>query len=220
MRNQKRIRSEQPENEEERQLIQSLPCDTESALLHLRSLFPLEAFKGRLPPILLYSQLSAILSNQSIIDTQLSKLAKENRILTFSTFTSSNYHIVFLEDFIGIEREGVFDRFVKTVVSESEEDKEGEEDVMGVKRSLENSKYFSKDGLRRKWKFEEDEIRQLVNAGYLGIQEGGMYCISLPGAGKFTKMFEKGRKTVLGAIRRAKFGEILQTVSTRILYRQ
>jgi len=63
----------------------------------------------------------------------------------------------------------------------------------------------------RTWKFEENEIRQLVNGGYLGIQDGGVYCMSLPGAGEFVKCLEKGRKAVLGAIKRAKFGEILQT---------
>lgn len=209
----KRFRAEQPANDEEREMMRSLPCDTESALLLLRAQFPSQVFQGRLPPIIMYSQLGAILDNQFLIDTQLTKLAKDNKILTFSSFTSSNYLIVFLDDFANLEREGIFKRFVTQAVAASMDNSRGEGDELRITRSVENSKYFSKESLRKRWKFEEDEIRKLVNGGYLGIKDSGLYCISLPGAGEFVKCYEKGKKSVLGAIRRAKFGEILQTVS-------
>jgi hypothetical protein len=218
----KRVRLEQPETEEERLMLKSLPCDTEAALIHLRSLYSKVLFGARLPPIALYSQLTSIISNQFLIDTQLSKLAKANKIITFSTFTSSNYLIVFLDDFLSIRREGIFDRFVKEVLVSPDDDEETSSDkdvllnkAVVLKRSVENSRYFTKESLRKRWKFEEDEIRQLVNAGYLGIQDGGVYCLSLAGAGEFTKAYEKGNKAVINAIKRSKFGEVLQRVSVR-----
>jgi len=219
---------EQPESEEERAILRALPCDTEAALLHLKGLFPKNVFGNRLPPIAMYSQLKAIVPNQLTVDTQLRKLAKENKIITFSTFTSSNYLVVFLEDFLNLPREGIFHRFVhKTLTSLDEADEDISDSRVKcnsnepsssissynvAKRSVENSRYFSKENLLKRWKYEENEIRQLVNAGYLGIHDAGLYCLSLPGAGEFIKTYQKGKKAVIAAIRKAKFGEVLQIV--------
>ncbi|ODM96998.1 Serine/threonine-protein kinase 19 [Orchesella cincta] len=208
---------------EELETLKNIPCDTEAALLNLRASFPVGIFEGRLPPVFLYSQLSSLVHSRAVIDHQLKKLAHENKILTFSLFSSSNYLIVFYSDFVGLKREGFFQRFVTEVLGEGDKavslaETSGETKKFGaqdstptsVRRSIENSKIISKEALLKKWKFEEDEIRQLVNAGYLGVQEGGNYCVSLPAAGEFIRMYEKGKKAVGNAIKRAKFGEILQ----------
>lgn len=203
----KKVSSEHILKPEELQEFKNLPGDTEAALLNLREAFPVEIFKGRLPPVMLYSQLPSLVHSRAVIDHELKKLAGENKILTFSLFSGSNYLIVFYSDFVKLKRKPLFQKFVGEVLGE---DVGGA--ASGLKRSPENSKLISKEALLRKWKFEEDEIRQLVNSCYLGIHEGGYYCASLPAAGEFIKMYEKGKKAVIHSIKRAKFGEILQKV--------
>ncbi|CAL8138240.1 unnamed protein product [Orchesella dallaii] len=206
---------------EELETLKNIPCDTEAGLLSLRSSFPVGIFEGRLPPVFLYSQLASLVHSRAVIDHQLKKLANENKILTFSLFSSSNYLIVFYNDFVALKRKGFFQRFVTDVLGEDEKTSplsdtrtktSGPPDSTPtpVRRSIENSKLISKEALLKKWKFKEDEVRQLVNSGYLGVQEGGDYCVSLPAAGEFIKMYEKGKKAVMNAIKKAKFGEILQ----------
>lgn len=171
----------------------------------------------------MYSQLTSLVHSRAVIDHQLKKLSTDNKILTFSKFTSSNYLIVFYSDFVAIKRDGLFQRFASEVLGEAEKSSgDGSSSilprfshassVLPVRRSTENSKLISKESLLKKWKFEEDEVRQLVNAGYLGVQDGAYYCISLPSAGEFIKAYEKGKKAVVSAIKKAKFGEILQKV--------
>lgn len=231
----KKISSEHLLKPEELEAFKNLPSDTEAALLNLRSSFPVGIFEGRLPPVFLYSQLSSLVHSRAVIDHQLKKLANENKILTFSLFSSSNYLIVFYSDFVALKREGLFQRFVNEVLGEGDKSEIEDEkstavraygsrggdanaanaSSFSVRRSAENSKLIPKEALLKRWKFEVDEVRQLVNAGYLGVHEGGYYCVSLPAAGEFIKAYEKGKKAVSNAIKRAKFGEILQRVSYR-----
>ena len=185
--------------------------DTKAALLLIKDSFPTELFRGRLPPIVLYCQLESILHNRHLIDTELSQLVKTNEVITFSTFTTLNYLIVFTQDFVNLPRDGIFKRFVDEVlVPRCEQDSDSNKDHTRV--TAENSKYFSRESLLKQWKFKEDEVRLLVNNGYLAVKESGYYCASLPSAGEFMKVFNKGRKTVLNAVKKAKFGEILQAV--------
>ncbi len=48
-----------------------LPSDTKAALLYLRSIFPVEKFEGRLPPIVHQHQLYSIVKNRTTVDKEL-----------------------------------------------------------------------------------------------------------------------------------------------------
>ena len=190
--------------------VSEIPSDTKAAILHIRQMFPMEYFHKRIPPVILQSQLSSIIDSTSVIDSQLRKLVQDGEVLIFSNDLSggtSNF-IVLYEDLLEVPREGIFHRFMHRVLAKDNLSKKSEdEQPCNFFRSI------SKDELMKKWKFRENEVRQLVNSGYLGIDKPGSYCLSLPGAGQFVKAYVQGDKNIRSAIKRAKYGEVLQNVS-------
>lgn len=246
----------------------TVPNDCEAALTYLAKLFPQMYFNGRLPTIILSTQLHSILERSSIstIEFQLKTLIYMNKIIIFPTFSSqattigktvsrssnrnstntkpstsslssnscNSYLIVFFDEFVNLKKhhdDKLFHEFVTQILPYERNEKESSKIVPAEEVSSCNNtsssdlstheiirdvslvRLISKVNLLKRLKLEsENDVRRLVNGGYLGIQEHGLYCLSLPGAGEFIKVWEKGRKVVLGNIRRAKFGEILQQV--------
>ena len=218
-----------------------IPNDCEAALLYLHKWFPKLLFGGRLPAILLSTQLNSVLQESSIsaIDSQLKSLVYANKIIAFPTFSGSipcsskfaqrslsaatNQLIVFYEDFVGLQKhqkDPLFQNFITHVLPyQSTQDLNFVENSLPkpsmseIIKQVDLLRLISKTKLTKLLNIkDENDLRRLVNAGYLGIHDHGSYCLSLPGAGEFTTTLEKGRKVILASIRKAKFGEILQQV--------
>ncbi|XP_014785012.2 uncharacterized protein LOC106879820 [Octopus bimaculoides] len=60
--------SEEAENKND---LADIPSDTKASLLYLKSLFPLEKFESRLPPVILKHQVYSIVKNRTLVDKQL-----------------------------------------------------------------------------------------------------------------------------------------------------
>jgi Serine-threonine protein kinase 19 len=61
-----------------------LPCDTELALRAARDSFPQDAFRWTLPPVLLRSQVYAVIHDKSLADRELRELTQKNVIKQFA----------------------------------------------------------------------------------------------------------------------------------------
>ncbi|XP_053457348.1 serine/threonine-protein kinase 19 isoform X2 [Nycticebus coucang] len=68
---------------------------------------------------------------------------------------------------------------------------------------------FQEDQMTQTFGFRDPEITHLVNAGVFNVRDAGSWWLAVPGAGKFIKYFVKGRQTVLGMVRKAKYKELL-----------
>ncbi|XP_074167483.1 inactive serine/threonine-protein kinase 19 isoform X4 [Sminthopsis crassicaudata] len=67
---------------------------------------------------------------------------------------------------------------------------------------------FQQDQMIQTFGFRDCEITQLVNAGVLTVRDAGSWWLSVPGAGRFVKYFVKGRRAVLGMVRKSKYREL------------
>ncbi|XP_072125292.1 inactive serine/threonine-protein kinase 19-like isoform X2 [Mobula birostris] len=181
---------------------EDVPNDTKSALTFLASLFPRELFDDSLPPIVLKHQLYSIVKNKTTVDRQLNEMKDLGvvRIFQFG-FDTDVFGVVFSEDYkrkvlaatAMRDAAATVQRFLETVLSSCVD--------MG----------FTKDQMLKEFSFQDQEITQLVNAGVLTVRDVGSWWLAIPGAGRFVKYFVKGRKTVLGMIRKSKYNEVLQS---------
>jgi serine/threonine-protein kinase 19 len=179
----------------------ALGNDTNSTLLYLKRLFPVEAFERRLPPVILQHQLYAILHNRTIVDKQVDELRQAGVIRVFRLGVEENTTcIVFTDDYKahalrfadeqGLERH-LLVRFLSTAVTQCH-------DVN-----------FSKQKLAT-FLFSDSDITQLVKAGVLTVRDVGSWWLAIPSAGLFTKSLAYGRRALQALIRRCKYHEILR----------
>ncbi|XP_067881946.1 inactive serine/threonine-protein kinase 19-like isoform X2 [Heterodontus francisci] len=179
-----------------------VPNDTKSALLLLASLFPRKLFDDSLPPIVLKHQLYSMVKDKTTVDRQLNELKDlgEVRIFQFG-FDTDVFGIVFSEDYKSkvlaatatSETAATVQRFLEIVLSSCTD--------IG----------FNKDKMLKEFSFRDQEITQLMNAGLLTVRDVGSWWLAIPGAGRFVKYFVKGRRAVLGMIRKSKYNEVLQS---------
>ncbi|XP_030839811.1 serine/threonine-protein kinase 19 [Strongylocentrotus purpuratus] len=181
--------------------LSDLPSDTKAALTYLRSLFDVHRFEGRIPPILLKHQLYSVIQNKTQVDREVDQLRDKKEIKIFRYGKDGDeFCIVFTADYISHVRKiatqqgvsALIDRFIPEILEKM------------------NNITFSRQTLCDVHGFKDKEITMLVIAGMLTVRDVGSWWLSIPGAGIFMKNFSKGRQSVLRAIKKAKYREILQ----------
>ncbi|XP_069762089.1 inactive serine/threonine-protein kinase 19-like [Narcine bancroftii] len=181
---------------------EGVPNDTKSALIFLASLFPRKLFDDSLPPIVLKHQLYSIVKDKTMVDRQLNEMKDLGAVRIFQFgFDMDVFGVVFSEDYRSKvlaatamrESAATVQRFLETVLNSCTD--------VG----------FTEDQMLKQFSFRDQEITQLVNAGVLTVRDIGSWWLAIPGAGRFVKYFVKGRKTLLGMIRKTKYNEVLQS---------
>ncbi|XP_036409231.1 serine/threonine-protein kinase 19-like [Megalops cyprinoides] len=178
------------------------PLDVKATLQYLTTLFPRKLFNDSLPPIVLKHQLYSIHDDKTQVDRQLNDLRERRELLMFQLgFDSEVFGLIFTSDYkakvlageVGRETLGTVEKFIRTVLSTC------------------SDLSFNKDKMLKEFLFTDTEITQLVKSGVLTVRDAGSWWLSIPNSGKFTKYFIRGRKAVLGMIKKSKYGEVLKS---------
>ncbi|XP_051852217.1 serine/threonine-protein kinase 19 isoform X3 [Antechinus flavipes] len=169
------------------------------ALRELGELFPRRLFQDALPPIALKSQVYSLVPDRTVADRQLRELREQGEIRVIQLgFDCDAQGIVFTEDFKakalescrGCPFEGTVQKFLALVLPAC------------------GDLSFQQNQMIQTFGFRDCEITQLVNAGILTVRDAGSWWLSVPGAGRFVKYFVKGRRAVLGMVRKSKYREL------------
>lgn len=177
-------------------------ADIRSSLQYLMTLFSRKLFNDSLPPVVLKHQLYSLHSDKTSVDKQLNELRANGELLMFQLgFDSEAFALVFAEDYKDKVRQG----------------EAGRETLETVEKFLAklipgcSDLSFNKEKMMKEFLFTDSEITQLVKSGVLTVRDAGSWWLSIPNSGKFIKYFIKGRKAVLGMVKKSKYGEILKT---------
>ncbi|XP_077086720.1 winged helix repair factor 1 isoform X2 [Siphateles boraxobius] len=177
-------------------------ADIRSSLQNLMTLFSRKLFNDSLPPVVLKHQLYSLHSDKTSVDKQLNELRASGELLMFQLgFDSEAFALVFAEDYRA-----------KVLQGEA-----GRETLETVEKFLDklipgcSDLSFNKEKMLKEFLFTDSEITQLVKSGVLTVRDAGSWWLSIPNSGKFIKYFIKGRKAVLGMVKKSKYGEILKT---------
>ncbi|GAB6029281.1 Serine/threonine-protein kinase 19 [Chamberlinius hualienensis] len=197
----KRLRISKNDNSDV--LLRPLPPqnldDVHSALILLRSQFPVDKLEQRLPPIILKHQLYSLLKNRTTVDRQLNEMKQTGVIRCFHLGVETDaVAIVLREDFqqhIKNTADGneIADRFLNYIFSTNY-----------------NELSITRDALIRKRICKEEEITELMRIGMLTVRDVGSWWLAIPAAGQFMKYYLKGRKAILTTIKKSKYSEILE----------
>ncbi|XP_067285362.1 serine/threonine-protein kinase 19 isoform X2 [Pseudorasbora parva] len=177
-------------------------ADIRSSLQKLMTLFSRKLFNDSLPPVVLKHQLYSLHRDKTSVDKQLNELRASGELLMFQLgFDSEAFALVFAEDYRAKVRQG----------------EAGRETLETVEKFLSkltpgcSDLSFNKEKMLKEFLFTDSEITQLVKSGVLTVRDAGSWWLSIPNSGKFIKYFIKGRKAVLGMVKKSKYGEILKT---------
>uniref|UniRef100_A0A2K6F9V4 Serine/threonine kinase 19 n=1 Tax=Propithecus coquereli TaxID=379532 RepID=A0A2K6F9V4_PROCO len=193
----------------ERGPVESEPLGGESgsaraAVSELVQLFPRRLFEDALPPIVLRSQVYSLVPDRTVADRQLKELQEQGEIRIIQLgFDLDAHGIIFTEDYR--TRVGV------TVLKACD----GRPYAGAVQKFLTlvlpacGDLSFQQDQMTQTFGFRDSEITHLVNAGVFNVRDAGSWWLAVPGAGRFIKYFVKGRRAVLGMVRKAKYRELL-----------
>ncbi|XP_012660189.1 serine/threonine-protein kinase 19 isoform X2 [Otolemur garnettii] len=189
----------------EQGLVESDPLRSESvsvraAVSELVQLFPRSLFEDALPPIVLRSQVYSLVPDRTVADRQLKELQEQGEIRIIQLgFDLDAHGIIFTEDYRtrvlkacdGRPYAGAVQKFLALVLPAC------------------GDLSFQEDQMTQTFGFRDPEITHLVNAGVFNVRDAGSWWLAVPGAGRFIKYFVKGRQTVLGMVRKAKYRELL-----------
>ncbi|XP_051573436.1 serine/threonine-protein kinase 19-like isoform X1 [Myxocyprinus asiaticus] len=176
--------------------------DIRSSLQCLMMLFSRKLFNDTLPPVVLKHQLYSLHNDKTLVDKQVNEMRENGELLMFQMgFDSEAFALVFSEDYrskvlqgqAGRETLGTVEKFLDKLIPACSE------------------LSFNKEKMLKEFLFTDSEITQLVKSGVLTVRDAGSWWLSIPNSGKFIKYFIKGRKTVLGMVKKSKYGEILKT---------
>ncbi|KAK7174123.1 hypothetical protein R3I93_001337 [Phoxinus phoxinus] len=177
-------------------------ADIRSSLQKLMTLFSRKLFNDSLPPVVLKHQLYSLHSDKTSVDKQLNELRASGELLMFQLgFDSEAFALVFAEDYRA-----------KVLQGEA-----GRETLETVEKFLDklipgcSDLSFNKEKMLKEFLFTDSEITRLVKSGVLTVRDAGSWWLSIPNSGKFIKYFIKGRKAVLGMVKKSRYGEILKT---------
>ncbi|XP_056106525.1 serine/threonine-protein kinase 19-like isoform X4 [Rhinichthys klamathensis goyatoka] len=177
-------------------------ADIRSSLQNLMTLFSRKLFNDSLPPVVLKHQLYSLHSDRTSVDKQLNELRVSGELLMFQLgFDSEAFALVFAEDYRA-----------KVLQGEA-----GRETLETVEKFLDklipgcSDLSFNKEKMLKEFLFTDSEITQLVKSGVLTVRDAGSWWLSIPNSGKFIKYFIRGRKAVLGMVKKSRYGEILKT---------
>uniref|UniRef100_A0A8C4Q2U6 Serine/threonine kinase 19 n=1 Tax=Eptatretus burgeri TaxID=7764 RepID=A0A8C4Q2U6_EPTBU len=182
--------------------FEDVPSDTLTALHFLADLLPKDVLsKLDFPPIVLKHQLYSLLHNRTTVDQQLESLRKSGKVQvlnlgcapdTYAVVTTSCYATRVRASSSGQPWDAVAERFLRQVSEHCG-------DIWLARERLIDLK------------FSDADVTKLINAGLLTARAVGSWWISIPGLGKFVKLYLKGRKAVLLAIQKSRHHEILES---------
>lgn len=184
--------------------------DSMGAIEYIRNIFPK---RDRFPPIIFKHQLYTLLENRTDVDRQVNSLHEKGRIKVFQL---DHHHdevmIILMSDFIDYVH-----RYHKIPDRKggNSKQKKNSNDQEVVSRflveivSTVSQLSVTQDTLINEHGFKDEDITKLVKGGLLTVRDVGSWWFSVPGAGQFMKMFQKGRQTTLRMIRSTKYKEIL-----------
>ncbi|CAL8099942.1 unnamed protein product [Calicophoron daubneyi] len=169
------------------------------ALDFLYESFPSFNFKQPIRPIIVKSQLYALVHNRTAVDANLNALqnSSEIRLLKLEDQVDDSVAIMravdyrkSFEDISPNEDERIlFQKFCDLVIDKNRH-------LTVVKQTLSN--YFT-----------DKEISLLVQCGALTIRSPGCWWISAPSAGRFLTAYRNGQDAILRILRRKRFKELL-----------
>ncbi|KAM6182390.1 inactive serine/threonine-protein kinase 19 [Erethizon dorsatum] len=171
-----------------------------AAVAELVRLFPRGLFEDALPPIALRSQVYSLVPDRTVADRQLKELQEQGEIRIVQLgFDSDAHGIIFTEDYRTRVLKacdsrpcaGAVQKFLASVLPAC------------------GDLSFQQDQMMQTFGFTDSEITHLVNAGVLTVRDAGSWWLAVPGAGRFVKCFVKGRRAVLGMVRKARYRELL-----------
>ncbi|TPP60038.1 Serine/threonine-protein kinase 19 [Fasciola gigantica] len=171
----------------------------EDALDFLHSSFPSSAFTPSMRPVLLKSQLYALINDRTSVDKQLSQWqnASKIRLLKLEDETDESVAFQLAEDYR--------DSFRDTCPTD---------DTLALYKrfsdfALNENRHLSvtKDSILKQ--FSDKEISGLVQVGALTIRSVGVWWISSPVLGRFLKTYKAGQRELLTMLRRKRFKELL-----------
>lgn len=173
--------------------------DTHVAALNLRSQWPQEATNQleRTPPLILRSQLYALISDNITVDSQLSKLVLDGvlrHIFIPSTRHSARRHTyAFAEDFVlRAPHDGpVFQTFFSRIFKLCPHPV--------IERSTLNKAYGDE---------VDDATRTLIQSGYLVLADEESYHFTVPGMGKFMSDRASGESELVSILNQAPYREM------------
>lgn len=174
--------------------------DTHVAALTLRSQWPQEASDqlGRTPPLILRSQLYALISDNITVDSQLSSLVLNGilrHIFIPSTRNLARRHAyAFVEDFVlRPPHDGpVFQKFFSRAFKACPHP--------AIERSVLNEVYGDKE--------VDDATSLLIQSGYLVLADEDLYHFTVPGMGKFMNDRATGESELVAILNRAPYREM------------
>uniref|UniRef100_UPI00358FC726 inactive serine/threonine-protein kinase 19-like n=1 Tax=Myxine glutinosa TaxID=7769 RepID=UPI00358FC726 len=185
---------------------EDVPSDTLTALHLLADLLPkIVLDELDFPPIVLKHQLYSLLHDRTTVDRQLESLRKSGKVQvlalgcapdTYAVVTASGYATWVRASSSGQPWDAVAERFLRQVCEVSEHG---------------GDIWLPRERLIEDLRFSDADVTQLVNAGLLTARAVDSWWISIPGLGKFVKLYLKGRKAVLLAVRKSRHHEILES---------
>lgn len=173
--------------------------NVKECLHKLKSLFPIEKFDNKLPPIIMKHQIYTLMRNRTEVDKELDNLQSQNEIRIFKLGRSDEeFAIIFMKDYenhinVIYGNNSIAVQFFKKVIKECP-------DIS-----------YDKEMLLKRYGFKEEDISELIQKGVLTIRDAGCWWLAIPGAGEFVKAYLSGRKAILRSIHQTKFKEILQS---------
>ncbi|KAA0705220.1 Serine/threonine-protein kinase 19 [Triplophysa tibetana] len=176
-------------------------AEIRSSLQYLMTLFSRKLFNDTLPPVAFKHQLYSLHHDKTLVDKLLNEFRESGELLMFQLgFDSEAFGLVFTEDYRA-----------KVLQGEA-----GRDTLAAVEKFLDkliptcSDLSFNKDKMLKEFLFTDSEITQLVKSGVLTVRDAGSWWLSIPNSGKFIKYFIKGRKAVLGMVKKSKYSEILK----------
>ncbi|XP_023227832.1 serine/threonine-protein kinase 19-like [Centruroides sculpturatus] len=172
--------------------------NVKECLQMLKSLFPIEKFDNKLPPIIMKHQIYTLMKNRTEVDKELDSLLNEGEIRIFKLGRNNDeFAIVFMKDYEDhlnrlCKNNEIIVRFLNKVIKEYP-------DISYSRKTL------------IKYGFKEEDISELVQTGVLIIRDAGCWWLDIPGSGEFIKSHTSGRKAILRSIQQTKYKEILQS---------
>lgn len=177
--------------------------DVKSTLDYLRECFPFEKFQGRLPPIILKHQINCFIQDKDSIDRCLISLTQNGEILLFRNVQNLNVAtlVIFCKDY-------------KTHVIQVMTELQLSEDLIAEFLSVIRFA-GSEGGVTHQWilqnsKITSEEIKFLIQEGFLELLQSGSYVCALPRVNIFIKSLILGRRATLTMVKRSKNQEILE----------
>ncbi|CAH8511627.1 unnamed protein product [Dicrocoelium dendriticum] len=171
----------------------------DEALRFLYQLFPSASFRPSVRPIILKSQLYAVIENRTSVDIQLGELHNSGRLRmlkvedetddSLGIMTAEDYYLAFQDAGVSDSHPTVINRFCNLVLSEHH--------GLSINKAL------------LLQHFTDDEITILVHSGALTIRSTNLWWISSPQLGRFLRVYKIGQKSLLTLLRRQRFKELL-----------